>query len=381
MVSMALRTLLFLAVVLLVLGGACAYMAERSMALCPALAVHPGVVRGVMVLFAVLLFALPALHRVPGLARAVDPMFGLSYGLFSFLSTYLPYLAAADLLQSLAGLFGLPLRAWAVPAAGTAALVSALLGLATALRPPEVRRVEVPIPDLPEDLDGFRIVQISDLHLGPLVRRTWVDRLVAAGNALHPDLVAVTGDLADGEAEAVRAKAEPMGALRAAHGIFFVTGNHEYYSGVARWLAVVRDLGWRALHNEHALVQHGRARLAVAGMPDPTARGHPGAGDGPDLAKALAGIPGDALPILLFHPPLGTEAAERAGVRLQLSGHTHAGQYFPWSPLVQRLYVHPKGLGRQGRLWIHTSVGTGFWGPPNRFLVPAELTLLVLKRG
>jgi hypothetical protein len=203
-----------------------------------------------------------------------------------------------------------------------------------------------------------------------------VEHLLAAGNALAPDLVAVTGDLVDGDADGIRAKAERLGALRAAHGVFFITGNHEYYSGADRWLEVIRGMGWRVLHNEHALVEHRGARLAVVGLPDPTGRARPGGG--PDLARALAGVPGDALPVLLYHPPTGTAAAARAGVRLQLSGHTHAGQYFPWSLLIQRLYDHPKGLTRCGAMWVYTSVGTGFWGPPNRFLVPPELTLLEL---
>jgi predicted MPP superfamily phosphohydrolase len=128
------------------------------------------------------------------------------------------------------------------------------------------------------------------------------------------------------------------------------------------------------LHNEHVLLEHRGALLAVAGMPDPTDP------SGPDLDRALAGIPADATRILLYHRPTGTAAAEAAGVRLQLSGHTHAGQYFPWSLVVQAMYAHPRGLGRSGALWIYTSVGTGFWGPPSRFLVPPELTLLELQR-
>jgi len=167
-----------------------------------------------------------------------------------------------------------------------------------------------------------------------------------------------------------------MGALKATHGVFFITGNHEYYSGVARWLGVLRGLGWKVLHNEHVLLEHQGARLAVAGLPDPTAGAQV-----PNLARALAGIPEDAFRLLLFHPPTGFQAAEAAGVQLQLSGHTHAGQYFPWSLVVPLLYKHPKGLGRSGGMWIYTSVGTGFWGPPNRFLMAPELTLLVLKKG
>jgi hypothetical protein len=380
MESMTLRTLIFLTIVLLVLGGACAYMGERSLALCPALHGHPALVWGVLAVMTGMMFAVPFLHRVPGLSRRIEPLYGLSYGWFGFISTFVVYLAAADLVQALLHRFAhLQAGPWAFALAAGGALASVLLGLVTALRPVATRRVEVPIADLPAGLDGFRIVQISDLHLGPLVRWSQVDHIVAAANALEPDLIAITGDLVDGDADGVGPKAERMGALRATHGVCFVTGNHEYYSGVTRWLALFRSLGWRVLDNGHVLLEHHGARLAVAGMPDPTARAHPSGTGGPDLARALAGIPADTTRILLFHPPTGTEAAERAGVRLQLSGHTHSGQYFPWSLVVPALFAHPKGLGRSGGMWIYTSVGTGFWGPPNRFLVPPELTLLVLK--
>jgi len=374
---MSLRTLAFLSTMLLVLGGACAYMAGRSMALCPALAGHPALVWGFFGLFVFLLFAVPILQRVPALSHRIAPLAWVGYGLFSFVSTYVVYLAVADLAQSLLR------RCWGIQAgqgafllAAGAALASVLLGFVTAMGPARIRRVEIAIPGLAAGLEGFRIVQISDLHLDVLVRWSQVERVVADANGLNPDLIAVTGDLVDGGADGTRAKVERMGALKATHGVFFITGNHEYYSGVARWLGVLRGLGWKVLHNEHVLLEHQGARLAVAGLPDPTAGAQV-----PNLARALAGIPEDAFRLLLFHPPTGFQAAEAAGVQLQLSGHTHAGQYFPWSLVVPLLYKHPKGLGRSGGMWIYTSVGTGFWGPPNRFLMAPELTLLVLKKG
>ena len=369
----ALRTLIFLSTVLLVLSGVCAYIAERSMALCPALAAHGALVWSLVGGLTALLFLVPLLRRVPGLGW-VQSLYWLSYGWFGFMSIYVVYLAAADLAQALLRLAGFRAGPWAFALAAGGALASVLLGLVSALRPVATRRVTVPVEGLPEGLEGLRILQISDLHLGPLVRRSQVDHIVSAGNALKLDLIAITGDLVDGGADGTRAKAGRMAALQATHGVFFITGNHEYYSGVDRWLELFRTFGWRVLDNEHMLLEHRGARLAVAGMPDPTAH------SGPDLARALAGIPAGATTILLFHRPTGFEAAERAGVALQLSGHTHAGQYFPWSLVVQALYAHPRGLGRHGRMWIHTSVGTGFWGPPNRFLVPPELTLLELTR-
>ncbi len=377
-----LRATLFISLALLVLGGAFTYMARRSMALCPALARHPRMIWGFFGLFLALLFLVPLVNRL--VDHRADFLYWLSYGLFSFVSTYLVYLAAADLLRFLLRrLVHAPqgLGLWAFQIALCAAMLSVLIGLVTALRPPALKEVNVPIPALPSGLEGLRIVQISDLHLGPLVSRAQVDGLVARTNALHPDLIVFTGDLVDGETDGVKGKVEAMGALRAAHGVYFVTGNHEYYSGIAKWIPIIQGLGWRMLNNEHVMIERKGARLAVAGLPDPAARGRRGSTKGPDLAKALAGLPLDATKILLFHPPTGYEAAEKAGVRLQLSGHTHAGQYFPWSLLVQSLYRFPKGLHRFGGMWIYTSVGTGFWGPPNRFLVPPELTLLILERA
>jgi len=373
---MLLRALLFVSIVLGVLGGASFYAARRSMALCPPLAGHPALVLGGFGLLAALMIALPFLLRVPGLARHLDPLSAVAYGWFGCLSTFVVFLAVADLAQALLGRFAhLHAGPWAFALAVAATVAALGLGLATALRPVATVRVTVPIAGLPEGLDGLRILQISDLHLGPLVRRAQVEHIVAAGNALQPDLVAITGDLVDGDIDALRAKAERLGALRARHGVCYVTGNHEYYCGAPRWIALFRAMGWRVLDNEHVLLEHRGAQLAVAGMPDPSAD------PGPDLARALAGIPESATRLLLFHRPTGTEAAARAGVHLQLSGHTHAGQYFPWSLVVPALFAHPRGLGRSGAMWIYTSVGTGFWGPPNRFLVPPELTLLTLVRA
>jgi predicted MPP superfamily phosphohydrolase len=376
------RTALSITLLLALLGSAFTYMARRSMTLCPPLARHPAGVWGFFGAFLLLMFLVPLVNRLTD--HRGDALYWLSYGLFGFVSTYLVYLLAADLGQILLRrLAHAPAHvgAWAFGLALAATLVSNLAGLATALRPPLLRSVEVPVEGLPQGLDGFRIVQVSDLHLGPLVPARRVDRLVARVNLLAPDLVAVTGDLVDGEADGVRAKAERLAALHSTHGTFFVTGNHEYYSGVGKWIPVIQGMGWHVLDNTHAVLHHQGAPLVVAGMPDPAARGRRGTGRGPDLAAALAGAPAGAPKLLLFHPPTGYDAAERAGIQLQLSGHTHSGQYFPWSLVVRSVYRYPAGLHRHGAMWLYTSVGTGFWGPPNRFLVPPELTLLVLRRA
>jgi len=369
----------FLAIVLAVIVGAGSYMALRSMSLWPSLARHSVWIWGFFGFFMAVLFLAPILHRVPGMGSHIAPMLWLAHALFSLVSTYLFFLVLADVLQGALRLGGWRIGPWAVGCALGLTLLSCALGAITALSPVAVRRVEVPIRGLPEALEGFRIVQISDLHLSPLMRRAQVDHVVKASNALNADLIAITGDLVDGEADGVRPLAERMAALRALHGVFFVTGNHEYYSGVTRWLGVIHDLGWQVLDNQHQVIRHGNAQLVLAGVPDPTSKSMPGH-LGPDLDAALAGAPPDGPRILLNHRPTGTKAAARAGVALQLSGHTHGGQYFPWSLVVPALFTHAKGLGREGRMWIYTSVGTGFWGPPNRFLMAPELTLIILKK-
>jgi len=377
---MILRTVLFFGVLLLILGSTLAYLGRRSMGLCPTLARHPALVWGFLGLFLGLLFLVPLVNRLAD--HRADGLYWLSYGLFSFVSTFLVYLAVADLGQFLLRrLAHAPqvVGLWGFRAAVVGAVLSVLIGWVMAIRQPDVKQVEVSLADLPAGLEGFRIVQISDLHLGPLVSTAKVERLVARTNELRPDLIVVTGDLVDGEANGVKGKAERMAALKAPHGVYFVTGNHEYYSGLAKWIPVIRSLGWRLLDNEHAVIERGGARLVVAGMPDPTAEGRRGTGRGPNLAETLAGAPAEAIKLLLFHPPTGYEEAEKAGVNLQLSGHTHSGQYFPWNLVVQSIYRYPKGLSRHGAMWIYTSVGTGFWGPPNRFLVPPELTVITMK--
>jgi predicted MPP superfamily phosphohydrolase len=356
------------------------------MAMCPWLGRHPALVWGFLGAFVLLLVAVPLLHRSlpPQAASRLDCLYWISYGLFGLVSTFLVYLLLADFAQFLGRrLFHAPdslsCLAWALAAA--LALVSNLLGLANVLRSVPLERREIPFADLAPGLEGFRIVQISDLHVGPFSRASGLERLAFQVNALEPDLIAVTGDLVDGDADGAKGKVALLSAIHARHGVFFVTGNHEYYSGVGPWIQVLKGMGWRVLMNEHLLVLHREASLAVLGMPDPTGRNPRGGSGGPDLARTLEGVPRGAFKLLLFHPPTGVEAAALAGVDLQLSGHTHGGQYFPWSLLVHRLWRYAQGLHRHGNLWIYTSRGTGFWGPPNRFLVPPELTLLVLKRG
>jgi hypothetical protein len=261
-------------------------------------------------------------------------------------------------------------------------LVALLSGVALrqGLAPPAVRRVEVALARWPRALDGFRVVQLSDVHLGPLLDRRFAASLAERVNALAPDLVVVTGDLVDGSVQRVGAEVEPLGALRARHGVFFVTGNHDYYSGVDPWVARVAELGWRALRNQRVPIGTEAAGFDLAGVDD--AHGAwVGPDGGEDLERALAGRdPGRPL-ILLAHDPSSFQRAARHGVDLQLSGHTHGGQIWPFRWAVRAVVPWVAGLHRVGASTLYVSCGTGFWGPPMRLGAPAEITELVLRRA
>lgn len=263
----------------------------------------------------------------------------------------------------------------AVPAL---ALVATLWGLVNARRTAAVVQVDVPIDQLPPALHGFSIAQISDVHVGPTIKRGYVQAIVERINALGVDMVAVTGDLVDGSVLELAHHVAPLGNLVSRHGTFFVTGNHEYYSGAHAWVDELRRLGLRVLMNEHVLLQHGEASLALAGVADYSAH-HFDASHRSDPKAAIADVP-DAvrLRVLLAHQPRSAASAAEAGFHLQLSGHTHGGQFLPWNWFVRLQQPFTAGLNRWQGLWVYTSRGTGYWGPPKRFGAPSEITHLRL---
>jgi predicted MPP superfamily phosphohydrolase len=240
----------------------------------------------------------------------------------------------------------------------------------------------VPVEDLEPALQGLRIVQITDLHIGPTIRASYVRRVVRMANALDADLVALTGDLVDGAVERLARQVEPLAELRAAARVFYVPGNHEYYSGAGPWLAHFRSLGFEVLLNEYATVSIRGARIIVGGVLDPAAARVLGPlhVPRPDLA---AGCGEDAaFRLLLAHNPKLAPLAQAAGFDLQLSGHTHAGQFFPWTLAVRFIHApHAAGLSRSGRMWVYVSAGSGTWGPPLRLGSEPELTLLRIVRS
>lgn len=267
------------------------------------------------------------------------------------------------------------------PSALGALAVSAVVTVAgfVIARRPRIVHVEIPVSRLPAPLHGFSIAQISDVHVGPTIRRKFVERLVQRVNGLQTDLIAVTGDLVDGSVSELAAHTEPLSRLSARHGTFFVTGNHEYYSGAAAWTREIQRLGLTVLHNEHVVLDHDGASLVLAGVPDIGAH-HFDAGHRSDPVAALHGAPASAgARILLAHQPSSAAAAAQAGYDVQISGHTHGGQFWPWNLFVRFFQPFTSGLHRvRGRLWLYVSRGTGYWGPPNRFGVPAEITRIRL---
>jgi predicted MPP superfamily phosphohydrolase len=268
-------------------------------------------------------------------------------------------------------------RARAFAVAGIA-LVLGGVGLRQGLAPPVVKRVEIALARWPKALDGFRIVQISDVHIGPLLDGRFAAAVAERVNALAPDLVAVTGDLVDGSVARIGAQVEPFRSLRARHGIYFVTGNHDFYSGADSWVARVREFGWRALRNERVSIGAGDAAFDLAGVDDVHGRlVEPGAGE--DVERALAGRDASRAVVLLAHDPSTFHRASQKDVDLQLSGHTHGGQIWPFRYLVRLSVPWVAGLYRRGASALYVSSGTGFWGPPMRIAAPSEITEIVLR--
>ncbi len=263
-------------------------------------------------------------------------------------------------------------------AAAVFAGFATLGGVQGARRPPELREVEVPIQGLHRDLDGLRIVQLSDIHVGLTIKRDYVERIVEVAAALPADLLVLTGDVVDGSVDLLRHHTAPLADLSAPLGKLLVTGNHEYYSGVGPWLNEFQRLGWDPLVNEHRVLRRGNGEIVVGGVTD-WRKGDSYPGHTPDVPASFHGAPAGAPRVLLAHQPRHVDEAAVAGVALQLSGHTHGGQFVPFSWLVPLQQPYTAGLHRHGDTSIYVNRGAGYWGPPLRLGIPSEVTLIRLR--
>lgn len=350
--------------------------------------------RGLTVLLVSLAVLLPAsfiFMRALPLSRAVQtPISWVLYTWMGLMFCLLVLLIPADLVRFVGWLIerfsGAPvdparrlfLARLFGGAVGLGGLGMAGWGLYAASRPVAVKPVDIALANLPPQFAGFRIVQMSDIHVGPTIGKEFIDQLVARTNSLEPDIVAITGDLVDGSVANLGKFLEPLRDIKAKHGVYFVTGNHEYFSGADEWISHLRDLGVTVLRNERVSIERDGAGLDIAGIDDPTGPSF-GKDHGPDLARALAGRDPSHPVILLAHQPkAATEAAEH-GVDLQLSGHTHGGQIFPFNFLVKLQQPFVAGLHKLRDTLIYVSPGTGYWGPPMRVGAPAEITDITLR--
>jgi predicted MPP superfamily phosphohydrolase len=362
------------------------YVAWR---LVPALAAWPWACALVAALLALSSVAVPlvALPRATHSRQAGDRIAWISMVAIGFFSSVFVLTLLRDFLLALAAIaHGLwpAIPGWQALAPVSSAMVSTCAVLITALgfvkarRTASVVHVDVPIRSLPQALHGFTIVQISDIHVGPTIKRPYLSAIVEAVNRLDADMVAITGDLVDGSVADLAHHVAPIARLSSRHGTFFVTGNHEYYSGAESWIAELRRLNVRVLLNQHVVLQHDAESVVVAGVADSSAH-HFIASHRSDPHAALQGAPAHAsFRLLLAHQPRSALAAADAGFQLQLSGHTHGGQFLPWNFFVRLQQPFVRGLNRLRGLWVYVSRGTGYWGPPQRFGVPSEITRLKL---
>lgn len=336
----------------------------------------------VVTLFVLLLGGFVVARLLP--REVASPFMWVAYTWLGFLFFLVLSLALADLVRFAAVRLRrrpvdasrrLALARLLAAAAGAVGLGTGVAALAGGLASIAVKRVRVAIDRLPSSSRGFRIVQITDVHVGPTIGRGFVEELVSRINALEPDVIAITGDLVDGTVAHLAEHVAPLADLRAKHGVYFVTGNHEYYSGADAWIAHLRALGIRVLRNERVAIG-GAEGFDLAGIDDHSSDAFPGHGS--DLARALHGRDTERACVLLAHQPKGIDLADRLGVDLQLSGHTHGGQIFPWNLAVRLQQPFVAGLHKLQRAQIYVSRGTGYWGPPMRLGAPAEITEIEL---
>ncbi len=321
----------------------------------------------------------PALKHDFGLDLPYAAMDWLSYSVMGLVSCLFVCFLAAEVFISLPPVEKkIDLQRRTFLTFGLVSVGATAVGEGQARAEPTVRRIDIPLKSLPAALNGFTIAQISDLHVGLMIDRAYVENVVAITNGLAPDLIALTGDFVDGSVPDLTDAVAPLAALKSIHGSYYIPGNHEYYWGAAPWFDEFKRLGCTVLLNQHVVIGDGDSAFILAGIPDLSAQRRDDAVK-PDLEQTLKGAPPDLVKILLAHQPASYELASAAGFDLQLSGHTHAGQYFPFTLLIGLFQRYYKGLNRHENLWVYVNRGTGYWGPPLRTANPTEITLITLR--
>lgn len=315
----------------------------------------------------------------PEFPRFVVILFNWAFGVIVLLAVLQILLDLGTLATMLVrqGTVGVPDAVRYAIAAGAALL--AAIAVANALRVPPVKDIQVAIRDLPPEFDGYRLLQLTDLHISRLFRASWARAMVDRANASDVDLIVVTGDFIDGSVAMRREDVAPLGDLHAPDGVYAIPGNHEYFFDYAAWMRHLSGMGIRMLPNAHAILKRGAARLVLAGVTDLSAPAHGQAG--PDLAAALAGAPNDVPVLLLDHQPRNARRAAARGVALQLSGHTHGGMIVG----LDRLVANGNGGFVSGRyevdgMTLYVSNGTALWpGFALRLGRPSEMTRITLR--
>jgi predicted MPP superfamily phosphohydrolase len=257
------------------------------------------------------------------------------------------------------------------------AILATVIGFINARSTAKIIKVKIPITNLPKELENFTIAQISDIHVGPTIKSNYLSKIIDKVNKLNADMIAITGDLVDGSVEALSRHVQPLIKLKSKHGSFFILGNHEYYSGANEWISAIKKLGITVLLNQHIVINYNDTNLVIAGITDYSGESF-GIEHKSDPEKAIISAPINSIKILLAHQPRSAIAAEKFGYDLQLSGHTHGGQFWPWNFFVKLQQPFNIGLHKVNKMWLYINRGTGYWGPPKRLGKPGEITHICL---
>ena len=256
--------------------------------------------------------------------------------------------------------------------------IGTVWGLYNAVKTPIIKKVQIPIQNLPKELKNIRMAQITDLHVSTMITDKYVEKISQTLYNMNPDILFFTGDAADGSVESLGSHMETLREIKPKYGKYFVTGNHEYYSDMNGWLRLIENLGFKILINESQIININNSTVMITGIPDRGGK-YFSSSHKTDMEKAVGGMPECDVKILLAHQPKDFEHAVKYNFDIQLSGHTHGGQYFPFSLLVQIAHPFLKGLHKRENTWVYINQGTGYWGPPLRIGTEPEITEITLR--